>query len=373
MSSTTGQGGFPLLLTAGGKSLEPVSQAALSKAARMLGQDAVAVPPVKAANKRPTRESLLTFEAPLLRPHAPLEATGVALKSDETEDTTLGMIDHQHIEMLPRPLCKKRKADFFEQLQHEEATKGSSCGVDPDEVTASDLDALEASLPFGPDQLQEFIITRRFPLLYVGVDSAGLNAPGVCSTAAEDLIANDGIVSVRVQARAVVETRDTAGAQARGGLLVVDQDQLPGSRREFGLPTGPELCWRALAPGQRFHRSGDAEAPVVLPGGWKFPSRLLKVDREWVDMRGRVASCVLGDGLWIGFEKGDSVLVSGEKGQLSRLLERVQSGAVVEVRNCWALPDWLVTSGSRELRGDSTSVEILRITEKSAMSPKCLA
>ncbi|KAF4679218.1 hypothetical protein FOZ62_020004, partial [Perkinsus olseni] len=160
--------------------------------------------------------------------------------------------------------------------------------------------------------------------------------------------------------RAIVKS--VVGGRAKAGLLVVDQDQLPGSRREFGLPTGCQLCWQGLLPGRKFHRRRDLEASLTLPGGWKFPSRLMTVDREWVNVSGRVASYVLGEGLWIGFEKGEHVLITGGGNQLSRLAGLVAEGSDVEVSNCWELPSWLVVGHYREFRADCTSVDIVFAT-----------
>ncbi|KAF4663129.1 hypothetical protein FOZ61_001933 [Perkinsus olseni] len=350
-----GRGEIPLLLTAGGKSLEPVSKAALSKAARMLGEETTEAL-LKAPSKRPARDNLLSFEAPLLRPKPSSNESGDATEADDVRQT--GEVDHRTIETLPRPLGKRRKLEMFDDLQVNDQPLPTHAEED---ITASELDALEAGLPIDDsDEVLEFSVVRRFPVLYVGLDGAGRSVAGASSTCPEDVLVGDEVVSVKTQVRAIVKS--VVGGRAKAGLLVVDQDQLPGSRREFGLPTGCQLCWQGLLPGRKFHRRRDLETPLTLPGGWKFPSRLMTVDREWVDVSGRVASYVLGEGMWIGFEKGQHVLITGGGNQLSRLTGLVAEGTDVEVRNCWELPSWLVVGHYREYRADCTSVDIVLAT-----------
>ncbi|KAF4709181.1 hypothetical protein FOZ63_022144, partial [Perkinsus olseni] len=132
---SAGRGEIPLLLTAGGKSLEPVSTAALSKAARMLGEETTEAL-LKAPSKRPARDNLLSFEAPLLRPKPSSNEPGDATEADDVRQT--GEVDHRAIETLPRPLGKRRKLDVFEELQVNDQPLPTHAEED---ITASELDA----------------------------------------------------------------------------------------------------------------------------------------------------------------------------------------------------------------------------------------
>lgn len=297
------------------------------------------------------RDSLLTFEAPLLRPKPPLSDSGMKVDAD----AALEGVDLKTLDAVPRPLVKKKRGlDVFDQLNDVKPVDGCV----EEEITASDLDALEAGLPIEcPDEMVEFVVVRRFPLLYVGLDHAGHSVTGASSTCPDDVMVGDEVVSVKVQVRAIVKPQ--AATRAKVGLVVVDQDQLAGSRREFGLPIGCQLCWQGLQPGRKFNRKRDAEACLTLPGGWKFSSRLMNVDREWVDVQGRVTSFVLGEGLWIAFETGEHVLISGGVDQLNRLMGSMEEGRGVKVCNCWELPTWLITDHHREYRADSISVDIV--------------